>query len=106
MVGTTGVFVSLSLAAILDGAIMGDHCSPISDTTIMSAVATECDLMSHVRTQLPYSLVVGFLALFTGYLPASYGVSPLVSLGFSFVLITALFFCLKRLAHRRKKATI
>ena len=104
--GDYGVFVSLSLAAILDGAIMGDHCSPISDTTIMSAMATECDLMSHVRTQLPYSLVVGFLALFTGYLPAGYGVSPLVSLGLSFVLMVALFFCLKRLAHRRKKATI
>ena len=94
--GEYGIFVSLCLAAILDGAIMGDHCSPISDTTIMSAAATDCNLLSHVRTQLPYSLTVGFLAVFLGYLPAGYGLSPLVSLGLAFVLIVALFFILKK----------
>ncbi len=99
--GEYGVFVSLSLAAILDGSIMGDHCSPISDTTIMSAVATDCDVMSHVRTQLPYSLFVGLLALFVGYLPASYGFSPLLSLGVSVVLIVALFLGLKVFSRQK-----
>ena len=94
--GSYSPFVALSLAAILDGSIMGDHCSPISDTTIMSATATECDLMSHVKTQLPYSLLVGSLALSFGYFPAaSYNLSPLISLTLALVFIMILFKILK-----------
>ena len=81
--GGYGVYVSLCLAAILDGAIMGDHCSPISDTTIMSSISSDCDLMNHVRSQLPYSLLVGALALLFGYLPAGYGLGT----GFTFLLV-------------------
>ena len=73
--GQYGIYVSLCLAAILDGAIMGDHCSPISDTTIMSSISSECDLLRHVKTQLPYSLLVGGIALLVGYIPAAMGVS-------------------------------
>ena len=98
--GDYGVLVSLCLAAILDGSIMGDHCSPISDTTVMSSISTNCDLISHVKTQLPYSLTVGFLALFAGYLPASYGFSSLTCLGLSSILIVVLFFCLKNMKSR------
>lgn len=53
---------SLCLAAILGGGVFGDHCSPISDTTAVSAIASGCDLLEHVRTQLPYALVMGGLA--------------------------------------------
>lgn len=54
---------SLLLAAILGGGVFGDHCSPISDTTAVSAIASGCDLLEHVRTQLPYALVAGMIAL-------------------------------------------
>jgi Na+/H+ antiporter NhaC len=53
----------LLLAAILGGGVFGDHCSPISDTTAVSAIASGCDLLEHVRTQLPYALVAGMIAL-------------------------------------------
>jgi Na+/H+ antiporter NhaC len=54
---------SLLLAAILGGGIFGDHCSPISDTTAVSAIASGCDLLEHVRTQLPYALFAGLITL-------------------------------------------
>jgi len=54
---------SLLLAAILGGGVFGDHCSPISDTTAVSAIASGCDLLEHVRTQLPYALVGGAISL-------------------------------------------
>jgi len=54
---------SLLLAAILGGGVFGDHCSPISDTTAVSAIASGCDLLEHVKTQLPYALVGGLIAL-------------------------------------------
>jgi len=54
---------SLLLAAILGGGVFGDHCSPISDTTAVSAIASGCDLLEHVRTQLPYALVGGGVTL-------------------------------------------
>lgn len=58
---------ALILAAILGGGIFGDHCSPISDTTAVSSVAAGCDLLEHVRTQLPYALFCAALSL-VGYL--------------------------------------
>jgi len=58
-----GLPAPLILAAILGGGIFGDHCSPISDTTAVSAVASGCDLLEHVRTQLPYALFGGGLTV-------------------------------------------
>ena len=52
-----------SIGAVLTGAVFGDHCSPISDTTVLSAMATECDLPLHVRTQLPYAMVTAVVGL-------------------------------------------
>ena len=63
LVEMLGLPPSLILAAILSGGIWGDHCSPISDTTVVSAVASGCDLLEHVKTQLPYALFCGVLAL-------------------------------------------
>ncbi len=71
--GGYGLTTMISLGAVLDGAIFGDHCSPISDTTIMSSIASNCDLMDHVRTQLPYSLFVAALALLFAYIPSALG---------------------------------
>ena len=68
-----GITTIICLAAVLDGAIFGDHCSPISDTTILSAIVSSCDPMHHVRTQMPYALTVAVIALICGYLPAALG---------------------------------
>ena len=64
-----------TIGAILAGAIFGDHCSPISDTTILSSAASSCDHLNHVETQFPYALTVGTVSLLVGYLPAGFGVS-------------------------------
>ncbi len=74
--GLYGRVTILSVAAVLDGAIFGDHCSPISDTTIMSSAAANCNHVAHVRTQMPYSLLVAAAALLIGYLPAAMGAPP------------------------------
>ncbi|MEO1660265.1 MAG: Na+/H+ antiporter NhaC family protein [Pseudomonadota bacterium] len=57
-----GVPLPLAIAAVMGGGVFGDHCSPISDTTIIASLASGCDHMEHVRTQLPYALVGGALA--------------------------------------------
>ena len=97
---TYGLTTMISLGAVLDGAIFGDHCSPISDTTIMSSIASSCDLIRHVRTQLPYSLLVAALALLCAYLPSALGLPPL----WSFALAVLVMICLLLLLARRKKA--
>ena len=71
----------LCMGAVLDGAIFGDHCSPISDTTVMSSLATGCDHMAHVRTQLPYAATVMGVALIGGYGLQAFGAPLVVSYG-------------------------
>ena len=61
------------VASVLAGAVMGDHCSPISDTTIMSSLASSCNHLQHVATQMPYALTVGGVALLIGVLPTALG---------------------------------
>jgi len=63
------------VASVLAGSVMGDHCSPISDTTILSSLASSCHHIDHVRTQMPYALVVGAVALIAGVIPAAWGIS-------------------------------
>ena len=62
------------IACVLTGAVWADHCSPISDTTVLSSLATGCDHMDHVVTQIPYALTGGVVALLVGTLPAGYGI--------------------------------
>ncbi len=93
---TYGLTTMISLGAVLDGAIFGDHCSPISDTTIMSSIASSCDLMQHVRTQLPYSLFVAGLALFCAYLPSAFGLAPGLSFALAISVMTCFFVALAR----------
>jgi len=66
------------VSTVLAGSVLGDHCSPISDTTILSSLASSCNHISHVRTQLPYAITVGVISVFVGTIPASYGISPLI----------------------------
>lgn len=69
-----------AVSAVLAGAVFGDHCSPISDTTILSSLATGADHVDHVQTQLPYAMTVGGVALVVGYVPVGWGLSPWISL--------------------------
>jgi Na+/H+ antiporter NhaC len=62
-----------TVSSILAGSVWGDHCSPISDTTVLSSMATSCDHMDHVRTQLPYALLVGGVSLLCAELPVAAG---------------------------------
>lgn len=62
-----------SVSGVLAGAVWGDHCSPISDTTVMSSLSAGCDHIEHVRTQLPYAVLAGAAALGFGTLPTSFG---------------------------------
>jgi Na+/H+ antiporter NhaC len=96
-----GLTTMITLGAILDGAIFGDHCSPISDTTIISSTASSCDLIQHVRTQLPYSILVAAVALLFAYLPSAFGLAPL----WSFALAVLVMVCLFTILSRGGKAT-
>lgn len=61
-------------ACVLAGSVLGDHCSPISDTTILSSLASDCLHINHVKTQLPYALTVGVISVVAGTIPATFGV--------------------------------
>jgi Na+/H+ antiporter NhaC len=68
------------IASVLAGAVFGDHCSPISDTTILSSMASASDHIDHVRTQLPYALLVAVVGMLVGNIPTAFGLSPWISL--------------------------
>jgi hypothetical protein len=81
----------VTIGAILSGAIFGDHCSPISDTTILSSAASRCNHLAHVGTQLPYAMTVAGVALLLGYLPAGiWGFSPIILLPLGLLVLYVL----------------
>lgn len=80
-------FVVISAGAVLTGAIFGDHCSPISDTTILSSMGAGVNHMEHVKTQLPYALVVGVIAVLFGFLPVGLGMPIWIVLPISMIVI-------------------
>ena len=67
------------IGAVTSGAIFGDHCSPISDTTIMASMGAGADHIDHVKTQLPYALTVAAVAALAGYTTAGLGANPIIS---------------------------
>lgn len=75
------------VASVLAGAVMGDHCSPISDTTIMSSLASSCNHLQHVKTQMPYALTVGGVALLLGVLPTALGLPSWIALPAALVVL-------------------
>jgi len=92
-----------SIASVLAGSVWGDHCSPISDTTILSSMASGCDHVEHVRTQMPYALLVGAVALIGCSLPVAFGLPWWLALGASAGLLYLLLRLLGRStvqAHR------
>ncbi|KAA8495866.1 Uncharacterized protein FVE85_2021 [Porphyridium purpureum] len=97
----------LTVSAILSGAVFGDHATAISDTTILSAMSSKCDLQAHVITQMPYALSMGILAALVGYLMAGYLYAAWVGLlvGFLFVTVFVLLVGV-RIDHPQSKLDI
>ena len=81
-----------SVACVLCGAVWGDHCSPISDTTIMSSMASGCNHIDHVATQFPYAIIVASIALIIGTIPTGYGWPPMIMISVGIVLIWIVIF--------------
>ena len=80
-----------TIASVLSGAVFGDHCSPISDTTILSSQACGCDHIAHVLTQMPYAITGGAVAVLLGTLPIGWGIGwgwlLLIQLGFVMAVV-------------------
>jgi Na+/H+ antiporter NhaC len=76
----TAELILPTIGAVLTGAVFGDHCSPISDTTIMSSMASASDHMDHVKTQIPYAVTTAVVAAVVGFIPAGMGMNPIISL--------------------------
>ena len=80
--GVSGEYSILlgSISSVLAGAIFGDHCSPISDTTVLSSTAAACDHLDHVKAQMPYALLVAVLGMVVGDLGTALGLPVWVAL--------------------------
>ena len=90
----------ISISACMAGAVCGDHCSPISDTTIMASAGAQCEHVNHVSTQLPYALTVAAVSFLT-YIVAGFTQSAWISLPFGAALLIAVLFVFRLLAKRR-----
>ncbi len=90
----------IGMSACLAGAVCGDHCSPISDTTIMSSAGAQCNHINHVSTQLPYALTVAGISL-VGYLLAGFVQNVYIVLGVSLVLTIGTLFVIKTLTKNK-----
>ncbi|WP_368073769.1 Na+/H+ antiporter NhaC family protein, partial [Salmonella enterica] len=82
----------ITSASVLAGAILGDHSSPISDTTILSSMGTGSNLIDHVRTQLPYAVTVGTVAILFGYVPTALGASVWIMLPIGLIVLIAIVY--------------
>ncbi|MBR5518326.1 MAG: Na+/H+ antiporter NhaC family protein [Clostridia bacterium] len=90
----------IGMSACLAGAVCGDHCSPISDTTIMSSAGAECDHVNHVSTQLPYALTVAGIS-FVMYLLAGFVQNAYILLPVGIVLTIATLFIIKKITANK-----
>ena len=80
-------FTIVCTSGVLTGAIFGDHCSPISDTTILSSMGTSCNHIDHVQTQIYYAIFVALVAIFIGYIPAGLGIPWYISIPIGIVVM-------------------
>lgn len=103
--GTIPSIVIICISACLAGAVCGDHCSPISDTTIMASTGAQCDHVNHVSTQLPYALTVAGVCA-VGYLLAGFIQNLFVVLGTSIVLMLLVLFVLRMFHRNQEKAVL
>lgn len=101
--GEVPQMVIVCISACLAGAVCGDHCSPISDTTIMASTGAQCDHVNHVSTQLPYALTVAAVCA-VGYVIAGFVQNVFVVLGSSAAIMLAVVFMIKLINKRRNKS--
>jgi Na+/H+ antiporter NhaC len=83
-------YMVINISAVLTGAIFGDHCSPISDTTILSSMGTACDHIDHTKTQMTYALTVAAVSIIFGYIPAALGLNVYLSLFISVIVLVVI----------------
>ncbi len=83
-------YMIVNISGVLTGAIFGDHCSPISDTTILSSMGAGCNQIDHVSTQMVYALSVCAVCVLVGYLPVALGLSVWIALPCGFLAIWSL----------------
>ena len=102
---TYSLVTMICLGAILDGAIFGDHCSIISDTTVLSSIATECNHIDHVKTQIPYSIMVAIVAAIFGYLNAAKGVNTFINIIVGIIVLTVLHLVLCRWGNMNSQSS-
>ena len=100
--GNIPSMVIICISACLAGAVCGDHCSPISDTTIMSSTGAQCDHVNHVATQIPYALLVAAICA-AGYLLLGVVQNVFVALGATVAMLIAILFIFSKLSKRRKR---
>ena len=93
----------IGVSACLAGAVMGDHCSPISDTTIMASAGAQCDHLNHVSTQIPYVLTVAAIS-FVSYVIAGFVQNVYICLAIGVALTVATLFVLRAATSRRETA--
>lgn len=98
----SGELMIISIAACLAGAVCGDHCSPISDTTILASAGARCNHVNHVSTQLPYALTVAAVSFVT-YIIAGITANVYISLAVGFVLLIGVLFAIKFISAGGKK---
>ena len=98
----SGTITIVGISACMAGAVCGDHCSPISDTTIMASAGAQCDHINHVSTQLPYSITVAVVS-FVCYILAGFIQNAFIMLRISIVLMIATLFVIKAV-YKPKKA--
>ena len=95
--------VIICISACLSGAVCGDHCSPISDTTIMASTGAQCDHVNHVSTQLPYAFTVAVVCA-VGYLLAGFVQNVFVVLGCSILMMLGVLFMIRSISKSKKQA--
>ena len=99
--GQNETMMIISISACMAGAVCGDHCSPISDTTIMASTGAQCDHVNHVSTQLPYALTVAAVCV-VGYLLSGFVHNVFIVLGFSLALMLAVLFAIRFFVKRKE----
>lgn len=99
-----GALQTIGISACLAGAVCGDHCSPISDTTIMSSAGAQCDHVNHVSTQIPYAFTVALIS-FVGYVIAGFVQNVFVVLGSSLAILVLTLLVIK-LVTKKKSASL
>ena len=101
---TSHELMIISISACMAGAVCGDHCSPISDTTIMASAGAQCEHVNHVSTQLPYAITVAVIS-FLVYILAGFVQSPLICLPVGVVLLLGFLFLMKQMQKKSETAS-